>query len=497
MSAFDMLYERHLPIAHTVARRNVDNPSDAEDIVAEAFHAVLQNLVAGKGPDNFFRAYLLSTITRLSHHRNRKAGKTLPIGDDSVLDSSLAEPDAAVKAFESHTVAKAFRSLPERWQAVLWYLDVEGMKPAAVAPMLGLTANAVSALALRAREGLRRQYLQAHVAEEPSNDCAGYVSKLGNFIRGGLSSASERKVREHLTGCSKCTRALSELKDIQGSMRAALLPLITGIPLAAWVGQGAGLGALGGLVPVKAAIVVPAIAQPAVMAMIATAGLGLVLGTVGIVDHLRPDAYMEEPTVVTSSSQQSPTAVPFLPAPAAETPSSPVPASSVPVEPAPPVVVPEPPVEISAQEVAEPPVGISAQPGPETPSSPVPSSPAMTPSKDPLGAVTASAEDTGERSNTTAVQVDFSVSGSHPLGPGKAVFSVRKNARIEEGSLVAPEGWSCSLADRNVATCFTDSVQRGDLHFRVVTASKGQSDGVLTYSLSGTGLAPGEFVYNY
>ncbi|XAZ31966.1 sigma factor [Paenarthrobacter ureafaciens] len=42
MSAFDHLYERHISIAAAVARRNVDNPSDAEDVVAEAFQAVLQ-----------------------------------------------------------------------------------------------------------------------------------------------------------------------------------------------------------------------------------------------------------------------------------------------------------------------------------------------------------------------------------------------------------------------------------------------------------------------
>src|SRR4029453_18878144 len=142
MSAFDELYERHVSVASTVARRNVDNPSDAEDVVAEAFQAVLQSLVVGRGPDNFFRAYLLSTVTRLSHHRNRKAGRSLPSSDDAILDRTLPDPDAVVKAFESHTVAKAFRALPERWQAVLWYLDVERMKPAAGAPPLGLPANA-------------------------------------------------------------------------------------------------------------------------------------------------------------------------------------------------------------------------------------------------------------------------------------------------------------------------------------------------------------------
>jgi RNA polymerase sigma factor (sigma-70 family) len=157
LSAFDHLYERHVSMASTVAKRNVDNPSDAEDVVAEAFQSVLRSLVAGKGPDTFFRAYLLSTVTRLSHQQNRKSSKVLPSGDESVLDNTMTEPDAAVQAFESNTVARAFRSLPERWQAVLWYLDVERMKPAAVAPILGVSANAVSALAVRAREGLRSE----------------------------------------------------------------------------------------------------------------------------------------------------------------------------------------------------------------------------------------------------------------------------------------------------------------------------------------------------
>ena len=300
MSAFDHLYERHISIAAAVARRNVDNPSDAEDVVAEAFQAVLQNLVAGKGPNNFFRAYLLSTVTRLSHHRNRKAGSTLPSSDDAVLDRPLSEPDAAIKAFESDAVAKAFQALPERWKAVLWYLDVERMKPAAVAPILGLSPNAVSALALRAREGLRRQYLQAHVADEHDDECAVYASKLGQYIRGGLSRAASRKMRQHLGGCSKCTHALSELKDVQGSMRAVLLPMVTGVPVALWAGKGAGLGVLGGLAPVKAAIVAPAISQPVMMAVVAAAGLGLALGVSGVAGLFVP----ETPVVNRADSMQ-------------------------------------------------------------------------------------------------------------------------------------------------------------------------------------------------
>jgi hypothetical protein len=76
-------------------------------------------------------------------------------------------------------------------------------------------------------------------------------------------------------------------------MRAVLLPLVTGIPAALWAGKGAGLGVVGGMVPANAAVAVPALAQPVLMAVIAAAAVGLVLGAVGIVDHLTPDAYVE------------------------------------------------------------------------------------------------------------------------------------------------------------------------------------------------------------
>lgn len=485
MSAFDDLYERHLSIASTVARRNVDNLSDAEDVVAEAFQSVLQSLVAGKGPDTFFRAYLLSTVTRLSHQRNRKAGRVLPSGDESVLDQTLAESDAAISAFESRTVAKAFRALPERWQAVLWYLDVERMKPAVVAPIMGLSANAVSALALRAREGLRRQYLQSHIADQSDGKCAEYALKLGSFIRGGLSSASERKVREHLEGCSQCTAALAELKDVQGSMRAVLLPLVTGVPLATWAGKSAGLGVLGGIVPAKVAIAVPALAQPAVMAVIAAAGVGLVLGAVGIIDHLTPDAYMEQRAVETDSKQ-------WKTDPEVATPSPSITPVPLPVQP-PPVVAPAPPV----QEIPpEPLVTPTPVPPPATTPAPVPSA---VPSKGAPVEVTGSAGRNRSRdSDGTALRVDFVASGTHPLGAGRAVFSVAENAWIVPESVRAPDGWTCTLESRNVVSCATTSVQRDDLHFHFTADSKrSRDDRVLTYYLNGADIARNQFSYSY
>ncbi|MGP0224584.1 MULTISPECIES: sigma-70 family RNA polymerase sigma factor [unclassified Paenarthrobacter] len=502
VSAFAGLYERHVSIASAVARRNVDNPSDAEDVVAEAFQSVLQSLVAGRGPDNFFRAYLLSTVTRLSHHRNRRAGKTVPSGDEAVLDTPLAEPDSAVAAFESQTVAKAFRSLPERWQAVLWYLDVERMKPAAVAPILGLSPNAVSALALRAREGLRRQYLQAHVAEHPDKGCADFASKLGSYLRGGLSSGAERKVREHLNGCTGCTVALAELKDVQGTMRSVLLPLITGVPLAAWAGKGAGLGVLGGVVPAKVVLGMPVLAQPAVMAVVSAAGLGLVLGGLGLMDHLDQGPLPERRSVQTMADPQ---VTVQAPSPSTSPAAIPSPLPSVPPQasdPAPPVPEPAQPA-VSAQPAVPEQSAVPEQPAVETPP-PVPPSPSVPPAEptrvDAPAAVTTyvwSAKD--REAGLTAMQVDFAADGTEPLGPGMAVFAVEQGSKIQESSLKAPEGWSCSLQEgRRVLRCVTKWVERGELHFHVTAESKRQRDPeVLTYSLSGTGLATGEFAYKY
>ncbi|MFJ4171226.1 zf-HC2 domain-containing protein [Paenarthrobacter sp. NPDC089714] len=494
-AAFDGLYERHISIASTVARRNVDNPSDAEDIVAEAFQSVLQNLVAGKGPDTFFRAYLLSTVTRLSHHRNRKAGRTLPSGDDSTLDHAVGEPDAVVKAFESHTVAKAFRMLPERWQAVLWYLDVERMKPAAAAPLLGLSANAVSALALRAREGLRRQYLQCHVSEGPTRECAEYVAKLGSFIRGGLSGPSARKVRTHLEGCASCTAVVAELRDVEGSMKAVLLPLVTGIPVAAWAASGSGLGIIGSLAaPAKVAAVAPLLAQPVAATIMTAAAAGLVLGAAGVIDYFSQGTPPEQRTVQTAAVPSQATVVP--------PPETPAPSPS-------PSDIPSVPV-VPATEEAPPPV---AEPEPQTTTPavepPVPSAPEVTPSptrtpdpppkRDAQPAMVTSSVGTTKDGNpfTTPFTIEFTVSGTAPLGRGTAVFSAPDGARIVGGSLEAPDGWQCSLENESKAVCSTESAKRRNLHFHLTVESRHRSAESLSYGLDGTGIQERHFVHNY
>ncbi|NLF05918.1 MAG: sigma-70 family RNA polymerase sigma factor, partial [Actinomycetales bacterium] len=92
-----------------------------------------------------------------------RAARTIGVDDPAEYETPEETPDPVVAAFESQLVQRAFTSLPERWQAVLWYSEVEAMKPAAIAPLLGVSPNGVSALLVRAREGLRDAYVAAHV----------------------------------------------------------------------------------------------------------------------------------------------------------------------------------------------------------------------------------------------------------------------------------------------------------------------------------------------
>jgi hypothetical protein len=154
--------------------------------------------------------------------------------------------DTAVEGFENGAAARAFASLPERWQAVLWHTEVEDQKPAEVAVLLGMSANSVSALAYRAREGLRQAFLTMHLQELEDDACAWTHQNLGAYVRNGISRRDAAKVEQHLTECRRCTALYLELTEVNSNLSGLLAPLLLGGAAAAYVGSAAGVAALKG-----------------------------------------------------------------------------------------------------------------------------------------------------------------------------------------------------------------------------------------------------------
>ena len=245
VAAYGELFERHVEAARRLSRQLVRGP-DADDLVSEAFAKVLQVLQGGGGPDVAFRAYLLTSVRRLHVDRVRAGSRLQTTDDMSQFDPGVPFRDTAVAGFESGAAAKAFASLPERWQLVLWHLEVEGQKPADIAPMLGMSANSVSALAYRAREGLRQAFLTMHLSDISETECRWVNEHLGGYVRKGLSKRDSTKVEAHLDGCRRCTAMYLELTEVNSNLRALIGPLLLGGAATGYLASGGSAGA-GGL----------------------------------------------------------------------------------------------------------------------------------------------------------------------------------------------------------------------------------------------------------
>src|SRR2546430_1997198 len=187
-AAYDTLYRRHVAASHSLARQLVRNRAEADDVVAETFAKILDLLHRGGGPDDAFRPYLLTAVRRAAYDRHRAERRQLVTDEREAFDRGVPSADRAVADLERTMIARAFASLPERWQAVLWHTEIEEARPADVAPLLGLTANGVAALAYRAREGLRQAYLQMHLSGAVRDECRPVAAKLGAYVRGGLAN---------------------------------------------------------------------------------------------------------------------------------------------------------------------------------------------------------------------------------------------------------------------------------------------------------------------
>lgn len=243
--SYGVLYDRHVGAARSLSRQLTRDPNEGDDLVSEAFAKVLAILQGGGGPDVAFRAYLLTSVRRVAYDRTR-AGARLQVTDDlEPYDSGEEFVDPAVAGLERTIVSRAYSSLPERWQTVLWHTEVEGLSPAEIAPLLGLTANGVAALAYRAREGLRQAYLQQHVMGQLADGCRPYADRLGAYARGGLSRRENAQVEAHLEHCEDCRALVLELTDVNHGMRAVVAPLVLGLVLAGYLKGLAVFGATG------------------------------------------------------------------------------------------------------------------------------------------------------------------------------------------------------------------------------------------------------------
>ncbi|MFB6818032.1 sigma-70 family RNA polymerase sigma factor [Streptomyces sp. NPDC056347] len=367
--AYEELFRRHSDAVRRYARSCCRDAHTADDLTAEVFARTLQAVRRGKGPEEAVRAYLMTAVRHVGAAWTKTAKREQLVDDFAVFaaqatqSAQLSDADTldlgadvlAMHEAEQSMAMQAFRSLPERWQAVLWHTTVEEESPSEIAPLFGLTANATSVLASRAREGLKQAYLQAHVSRSLTSggDCARYADRLGAYARGGLRMRAERGLRGHLEECAKCRLAAGELAHVNAGIPALLPVAVIGWFAAGYALKAAGVAAGGAVGAAGAGAAAAASGGSsgggAAGGAAASEGLGLpakagiaaavaVAATAGLVWAMtgngRPEPVAERPV--------KPAAV-APPAPASPTPTpSPEPPTPKPATPAPPAPAPPP-----------------------------------------------------------------------------------------------------------------------------------------------------------
>ncbi|MFH9087054.1 sigma-70 family RNA polymerase sigma factor [Streptomyces sp. NPDC017673] len=407
-SAYEELYRRHADAVRRYARTCCRDGHTADDLTAEVFARMLQAVRGGSGPEHAVRAYLLTSVRRVAAHWTRSARREQLVDDFAVFAQQAARiPEAsedtafigssgaglglgadvrALHEAEQSMAMRAFRSLPERWQAVLWHTEVEDESPSEVAVLFGLDANGTRVLASRAREGLKQAYLQAHVSAALAHDeeCARYADQLGGYARRKLRVRAERGLRKHLEECAKCRLAAAQIEEV-----ASGIPAVVPVAVIGWFGAagyakalgivagGAGAGAAAAVAggssggaggaaasegfgaPVKAGIAAGVVA-------VAAAAVALAL-----VHDSSPAKEVARPAPAPSPSVSAPVVRPGTPAPA-------------PPAPAPPARKPPPKPVVLAPGPAPTPTSAGAHtPTPAPPVTPVTPAPEPTPTPTP------------------------------------------------------------------------------------------------------------------
>ena len=224
--AFAELWRRHFRSGARVARQFTS--IDADDLVSEAYTRIYQHVLAGGSPTGAFRPYLYTTIRNLASTWGSRR-RDVQVDDMSVFEDPSTVDDPAGLALDRTLTARAFRSLPERWQTVLWYTEVEGMDPHEVAPLLAMTPNGVAALSYRAREGLRKAWLQAHISDAVAEgECRWALSHLGEHARHGLGTRDGERMNFHLATCAKCAIVSEEVDEVGSRLALVMLPILLG-----------------------------------------------------------------------------------------------------------------------------------------------------------------------------------------------------------------------------------------------------------------------------
>jgi len=182
--AIGLLYRRFLPTVYRYTLARVSDVHVAEDITADTFFAVVEQIGELRAEDELgFAAWLLGIARNkvAQHHRQRHAHPpTASLDADAqhlTTDAEDGDPLGVMTAREEWSeVVAALDLLTEEQRAVVLYRCVLGYTTEDVATLLQKRPGTIRALQFRALASLERHLAQLITAPQPAQRPAGQAS---------------------------------------------------------------------------------------------------------------------------------------------------------------------------------------------------------------------------------------------------------------------------------------------------------------------------------
>jgi len=162
-AAFDVLYERYLPMVYQRVRFKIPE-QDVEDVVQEIFIAVARSLPGFRGGSQF-STWLCTLIKRqiANYYRSRRPTASeleIEMEDESGSISQAAQSQHHANTVQQDEVAalhQAIQRLPEKYADVLFMRFADGLPFGEIAIRNGQSLEATKSLFRRAVAELRKR----------------------------------------------------------------------------------------------------------------------------------------------------------------------------------------------------------------------------------------------------------------------------------------------------------------------------------------------------
>ncbi|MBV9772975.1 MAG: sigma-70 family RNA polymerase sigma factor [Gemmatimonadetes bacterium] len=154
--AFDQLVTRHMRRAFGVAYRLMGQREDAEDLVQEAFLAVLERVDTFQAGRSFAPWFYRILVNRGLNARKARALRVMEEIPVSAAASSVGPDRAAEQSELREELRQAMEGLPERQRTVVQLSELEGFTSPEIAAVLEISEGTVRWHLHEARKTLRR-----------------------------------------------------------------------------------------------------------------------------------------------------------------------------------------------------------------------------------------------------------------------------------------------------------------------------------------------------